>query len=169
MEVQKLRQSRKHDEDEDAREKLAGFIASKPVLLSAATFPAASGLSLAEPEKGSLLTAVKPYAPAVMSLAGSFLAGLIIGRIARHKLKHVLIAGGIVVVAALEVLRTHMRLPQLTGFPVLVKHKVDWIFAVLMQIVLQAALFSTGDIDQLFKLSLYQINFVIFGDDISGG
>ena len=33
------------------------------------------------------------------SLVGSFLAGLIIGRIARRKLKHVLIAGGIVVVA----------------------------------------------------------------------
>jgi len=31
---------------------------------------------------------------------------------------------------------------------------VGWIFIDLMQIVLQAALFTTGDIDQLFKLSL---------------
>jgi uncharacterized membrane protein (Fun14 family) len=49
--------------------------------------------------KGSLLTAVPPYAPAIMSLAGSFFAGLMIGRIARRKLKHVLVAGGILVVA----------------------------------------------------------------------
>jgi len=47
-----------------------------------------------------------------------------------------------------------MRLPQLAGFPVFVKHKVGWIFIDVMQIVLQAALYSTGDIDQLFELSL---------------
>jgi DNA-binding transcriptional LysR family regulator len=43
------------------------------------------------------------------------------------------------------VLIAHVDLPQLTGFPVLVKHKVGWVFVVLMQIVLQAALFSTGE------------------------
>ncbi len=95
----KLRQLNKDDDDEDAREKLAGFMASSPVLLSAAAFLGAGALTLTEPKKGSLLTALQPYAPAIMSLAGSFLAGLIIGRIARRKLKHVLIAGGIVVVA----------------------------------------------------------------------
>jgi uncharacterized membrane protein (Fun14 family) len=99
MKAGKLRELRKDDDDEGAREGLAGFIASRPVLLSAAAFVAAGALTLAEPEKGSLLTALQPYAPAIMSLAGSFLAGLMIGRIARRKLKHVLIAGGIVVVA----------------------------------------------------------------------
>jgi hypothetical protein len=87
MKAQKLRQLSKHDDDEGAREKLNGFIASSPVLLSAATFLAAGGLWLAEPDKGSVLTALKPYAPATMSLAGSFLAGLIIGRGARRKRK----------------------------------------------------------------------------------
>lgn len=67
--------------------------------MSAATFLGAGVLWFTEPDKGSLLIALKPYAPAAMSLAGSFLAGLVIGRIARRKLKYVLIAGGIVVVA----------------------------------------------------------------------
>ena len=99
MTDQKLRQFRKDDDDEDARDKLGTFIASRPVLLSGATFLGAGALWLTEPDKGSLLAALKPYTPAVMSLAGSFLAGLVIGRIARRKLKHVLIAGGVGVVA----------------------------------------------------------------------
>ena len=99
MKAQKLRQSRKDDGDEDAQDKLGTFIASRPVLLSAATFLGAGALWLTETDKGSLLAALKPYTPAAMSLAGSFLAGLVIGRIARRKLKHVLIAGGAGVVA----------------------------------------------------------------------
>jgi hypothetical protein len=55
--------------------------------LSAATFLGAGVLWFTEPDKGSLLIALKSYAPAAMSLAGSFLAGLVIGRIARRKLK----------------------------------------------------------------------------------
>jgi uncharacterized membrane protein (Fun14 family) len=99
MKAGKLRQLSKDDDAEDSRENLGGFIASKPLLLSAATFLGAGGLWFAEPDKGSLLTALKPYAPAAMSLAGSFLAGLIIGRIARRRLSKVLIAGGLGVVA----------------------------------------------------------------------
>jgi uncharacterized membrane protein (Fun14 family) len=99
MKAQNLRQLKEHDDEEHPREKLAGFIASKPVLLSVFIFLGAGGLWLAEPEEGSLLMAFKRYAPAATSLAGSFLAGLLIGRIARRKLKHVLIVAGIVVVA----------------------------------------------------------------------
>ena len=99
MKAKKLRQFTKDIDDEDARDNFGGFLASRPVLLSAATFLGAGILWFAEPDKGSLLIALKPYAPAAMSLAGSFLAGLVIGRIARRKLKYVLIAGGIVVVA----------------------------------------------------------------------
>ena len=83
--------------DDDTRENLSDFVASRPVLLSVATFLGAGWLWLIGPEKDSVLAALQPYAPAVTSLAGSFLAGLIIGRLARRKLKHVLIAGGIVV------------------------------------------------------------------------
>jgi len=84
--------------DDDTRENLSDFVASRPVLLSVATFLGAGWLWLIGPEKDSVLAALQPYAPAVTSLAGSFLAGLIIGRIARRKLKQVLIAGGVVVV-----------------------------------------------------------------------
>jgi uncharacterized membrane protein (Fun14 family) len=99
MNTKKLRQLTKHDDDEDASEKLGDFVASKPFLLSAAIFLGAVALLFAEPDKGALLTALKPYAPAAMSLAGSFFAGLVIGRIARRKLRYVLIAGAVVVVA----------------------------------------------------------------------
>ena len=85
--------------DDDTRENLSDFVASSPVLLSVAAFLGAGWLWLIGPGKDSVLAALQPYAPAVTSLAGSFLAGLIIGRIARRKLKHVLIAGGVVVVA----------------------------------------------------------------------
>ncbi|HAJ91623.1 MAG TPA: hypothetical protein DCO71_03220 [Gammaproteobacteria bacterium] len=94
-----LRRFTKDDDDEGADDKLGGFIASKPLLLSAATFLGAGGLWFAEPDKSALLTTLKPYAPAAMSLAGSFLAGLVIGRIARRRLSKVLIAGGLGVVA----------------------------------------------------------------------
>lgn len=97
--TEKLRQFTKDDDGEDADDNLGSFIASSPVLLSVAAFLGAGGLWVAEPDKGSLLMALKPYAPGVISLAGSFLAGLIIGRIARRKLKNVLIAAGIGVVA----------------------------------------------------------------------
>ena len=99
MKTGTVRQSAKEDDDEDTREKLAGLATSSPFLLSVATFLGAGSLWLAEPQKGSVLAAFQPYAPAAMSLAGSFLAGLIIGRVARRKLKHVLIAGGIMVIA----------------------------------------------------------------------
>ena len=75
------------------------FLASKPVLAAVVAFLGAGWLWLTGPENGSLPAALQPYAPAVMSLAGSFLAGLIIGRIARRKLKHVLIVGALLVVA----------------------------------------------------------------------
>jgi uncharacterized membrane protein (Fun14 family) len=99
MKTGTMRKLANEDNDEDARDKLVGLVASRPFLLSVATFLGAGSLWLVEPDKGSLLTALQPYAPAAMSLAGSFLAGLIIGRIARRKLRHVLIAGGIIVIA----------------------------------------------------------------------
>jgi uncharacterized membrane protein (Fun14 family) len=85
--------------DDDARENLSDFVVSRPVLLSVAAFLGGGWLWLIGAENDSVLAALQPYAPAITSLAGSFLAGLIIGRLARRKLKHVLIAGGIVVVA----------------------------------------------------------------------
>ena len=91
--------SRNSVRDDDARENLSDFVASRPVLLSVATFLGAGWLWLIGPENDSVLAALQPYTPAVTSLAGSSLAGLIIGRIARRKLKHVLIAGCVVVVA----------------------------------------------------------------------
>jgi uncharacterized membrane protein (Fun14 family) len=99
MKTGTVRKLSKEDDNEGARGKLAELVASKPFLLSVASFLGAGGLWLAEPHKGSVVAALQPYAPAAMSLAGSFLAGLIIGRIARRKLKHVLIAGGVMVIA----------------------------------------------------------------------
>ena len=99
MKTGTVRQLVKADDDEDGRGKLADFVASRSFLLSLASFLGAGGLWLAEPNKGSVLAALQPYAPVAMSLAGSFLAGLIIGRIARRRLKYVLIAGGVMVIA----------------------------------------------------------------------
>lgn len=87
----------RRDDDSGARESIGAFLASRSVLLSVAAFLGAGALCLAEPAKGSFLAALKPYAPGATSLVGSFLAGLVIGRFARHRLKHVLIAGGVVV------------------------------------------------------------------------
>ncbi len=99
MKTGPIRKLANDDHDEDAGETLAGFAASRPVLLSLAILLSAGSLWLAEPDQGSVLAALRPYAPAATSLAGSFLAGLIIGRTARRKLKHVLIAGGVIVIA----------------------------------------------------------------------
>lgn len=86
-------------DDEGIRDKLSQFLASAPVLLSAVSIVCAGGLLLSEPENGSLLMVIKPYAPAALSLAGSFLAGLLIGRVARRKLGPVILIGGITVAA----------------------------------------------------------------------
>lgn len=99
MEMDTLRKFHGDDDKDKSLDNSASFLASKPVLAALVAFLGAGWLWLTEPDKGSVPAALQPYAPAVMSLAGSFLAGLIIGRIARRKLKHVLIAGGIVVVA----------------------------------------------------------------------
>ena len=99
MKAKILRKIKEDSDDEDIKEKLSQFLASRSVLLSAATFAGAGGLLLSEPEKGSLLMALKPYAPAALSLAGSFLAGLFVGRAARRKLGPVFLTGGIAIAA----------------------------------------------------------------------
>jgi len=43
---------------------------------------------------------------------------------------------------------------------------VGQFFIVLVQVVIDTSLFSSGDIDQLFKLGLDQINLVSLGFDI---
>lgn len=85
--------------EEEVTEKVGDVVASKPFLISATALLGAGGLALSEPEQGSMLAALQPYAPALASLAGSFLIGFIAGKIARRKLRYVIIAGGIVVVA----------------------------------------------------------------------
>lgn len=99
MKAKKLLKMQKSSTKEDNQEKLSQFLASHPVLLSAATCAGAGGLMLTEPEKGSLLLVLKPYAPALLTLAACFLAGLFIGRAARRRLKPVLLTGGIIIAA----------------------------------------------------------------------
>jgi len=50
----------------------------------------------------------------------------------------------------LQGLCTHMGLPQLMRFPVLVEHEMSRIFIVLMPVVINAAFFSAGNINQFF-------------------
>ena len=65
-----------------------------------------------------------------------------------------------------KVLIAHVSLPKFTGFPVLLEHEVSRILIVLVQIVVYAAFFCAGDVNQLEKFSLYQINLVSFGLDV---
>ena len=99
MKAKILRKIREDSDDEDIRENLSQFLASRSVLLSAVTFAGAGGLLLSEPEKGSLLMALQPYAPAVLSLSGSFLSGLFVGRAARRRLAPVFLTGGVAIAA----------------------------------------------------------------------
>lgn len=99
MDIGNSRPLRRPDDDGEAPGGLAGVLSSKPALFSVAAFFGACILWFTEPEKGTLQAALKPYAPAAMSLTGSFIAGFLVGRVARRKLKPVLIAGVIVVVA----------------------------------------------------------------------
>jgi len=85
--------------EEEVTEKASDVVASKPFLISATALIGAGGLALSEPEQGSMLAVLQPYAPALASLAGSFLIGYIAGKVARRKLSHVIIAGGIVIAA----------------------------------------------------------------------
>ena len=94
-----LHKAERNSDDEGIREKLSQFLLSGPVLLSAVSTVCAGGLMLSEPENGSLLMAIKPYAPATLLFAGSFLAGLLIGRAARRTLGPIILTGGIIVAA----------------------------------------------------------------------
>jgi len=85
--------------EEEVTEKVSDVVATKPFLISATALVGAGGLTLAEPDQGTVLAMLQPYAPALASLAGSFLVGFIVGKIARRKFRYVIIAGGIVVVA----------------------------------------------------------------------
>jgi len=85
--------------EEEVTEKIGDVVATKPFLISATATIGAGGLALADPEQGSMLAVLQPYAPALASLAGSFLIGFVIGKLARRKFKHVIIAGGIVIAA----------------------------------------------------------------------
>jgi len=85
--------------EEEVTEKVSDVVTTRPFLISATALVGAGGLALAEPEEGSMLAVLQPYAPAVASLAGSFLVGYIVGKVARRKLKNVIIVGTIVVVA----------------------------------------------------------------------
>jgi len=85
--------------EEEVTEKVGDVVATKPFLISGTVLIGAGGLALAEPEQGTMLAVLQPYAPALASLAGSFLIGFVVGKIARRKLSYVIIAGGIVVAA----------------------------------------------------------------------
>ncbi len=89
----------KKDDENSGIASLPELLASKHALASLVAFLGAGWLLLVKPDSGTMKAALLPYAPAVMSLTGSFLAGLIIGRIARRNLKPVLISGGVLVVA----------------------------------------------------------------------
>ncbi len=52
----------------------------------------------------------------------------------------------------------HMGLPQFTGLPVFVEDEKSGVFIVLMEIVLNATGFGTGDGDQLQQLGFYEFN-----------
>ena len=68
---------------------------AKSFLLAAAAFLGAGGLWLAAPEKGSITSWVQPYAPAVVTLAGSFLGGFLVGWGARRALTVTALVAGV--------------------------------------------------------------------------
>lgn len=63
-------------------------------------------------------------------------------------------------------LRTHMILPHLAGRPVFKEHEVGRVLIVLVQVVLNAASFKSGDVDQLFKFTLHQLDLTGFRFDV---
>lgn len=65
-----------------------------------------------------------------------------------------------------QVLAAHVRLPEVAGFPVLIKQKTGRILVVLMQIVLQATSFSASDGDELFQLGFHQGDLIGLGFDV---
>jgi len=80
--------------------KLGGVLSAftgKSVLVSLALFIGSGIAWFAHPDKGSILAGLKPAAPATMSLAGSYLAGYLVGWGARRTVKLTSVITGIAV------------------------------------------------------------------------
>jgi len=83
---------------ERSKEKLGGVLSAftaKSVIVAAGFFVGSGVAWLTHPEKGSILAALKPGAPATMSIAGSYLAGYFVGWGARRTIKLTSIITGI--------------------------------------------------------------------------
>ena len=61
---------------------------------------------------------------------------------------------------------THVGLPQVPALPVFVEHEVGRIVVVLVQVVVDAALFGARDIYQFQQLGLDQVDHVRVGLDV---
>jgi uncharacterized membrane protein (Fun14 family) len=90
----------------DERDLLSSLLLlrSKSFLASAVTFLGASGIWLMQAGRESLLSGLKPYAPAAMSLAGSFAAGFLVGWYIRRTFgKTIMVTGGVIALVFLLV------------------------------------------------------------------
>ena len=78
----------------DAARRVPSPLTSKSFLLTGVAFMGAGGLWLSTPEKGSTAAWLSTYAPASMTLAGSYLGGFLIGWGARRALRTTAIIAG---------------------------------------------------------------------------
>lgn len=60
----------------------------------------------------------------------------------------------------------HVVLPEVAGFPDFEEEEVGGVLVVLVHVVLHAAFFGAGDVDELGQFGLYQINLAGFGFDV---
>ncbi|MEA3411165.1 MAG: hypothetical protein U9R74_06460 [Pseudomonadota bacterium] len=82
----------------EAARRVPSPLTSKSFLAAGAALFGAGGVWLTSPEEGSAASLLSPYAPAIMTLAGSFLGGFLIGWGARRALRTTAIIGGVVLV-----------------------------------------------------------------------
>ena len=81
----------------DAARRVPSPLTSKSFLLAGAALMGAGGLLLSTPEKGSTATWLSTYAPATITLAGSYLGGFLIGWGARRALRATAMIAGVAI------------------------------------------------------------------------
>ena len=81
----------------DAARRVPSPLTSKSFLLAGTAFIGAGGLWLSTPESGSTAARLAPYAPAAITLAGSYMGGFLIGWGARRALRTTAIIAGVAI------------------------------------------------------------------------
>jgi uncharacterized membrane protein (Fun14 family) len=92
-----LRQEKQDRPLKDAARRVPSPLTSKSFLLAGAALIGAGGLWFSTPEKGSTASWLSTYAPATMTLAGSYLGGFLIGWGARRALRTTAIVAGVAI------------------------------------------------------------------------